>query len=115
MEYSGQQLAGYLVHVREHQEQPLRGSEGRGERAGDEGAMDRSGRACLRLELPDSQDLAEDILSPLGCPLVGNLPHGGRGCDRIDCRRLAQRIRHMCCCRVAVHRFHFAGHFRTPY
>ncbi len=110
VEHPGQELPGDLVHVREHQEQPLRGGEGSGERAGHQRAVHRPGRPRLRLQLPDVQHLAEDVLPPLGRPLVRNLPHGRRGGDGIDRRRFAHGIRHMRRRRVAVHRFHFSGH-----
>ena len=115
VEDAGQQFAGDLVHVGEHQEEPLRGGEGRGQGAGDQRAVHRAGRARLRLQLPDLQDLAEDVFAPLGRPLVGDLPHGGGRGDRVDRGGLAHGVRHVGRSRVAVHRFHFSGHFWTPF
>ena len=53
MKYRRRQFAGDFVHVRNHQQQTLRGSEGAAERAGLERAMDRAGRAAFALHLDD--------------------------------------------------------------
>ena len=51
VEHAGQQLAGDLVHVRDHQQQALRRRVGGGQSAGAEGAVDGTGSAGLRLHL----------------------------------------------------------------
>jgi hypothetical protein len=55
------ELAGDLEHVGEHQQQPLRGREGRGEGTGLEGPVQRAGGARLALHLDDLGDRAEEV------------------------------------------------------
>ena len=60
------QLAGDLVHVGDHQQQALRGREGRGQRAGLQRAVDGAGGAAFGLHLDHLRDRAPDVLLPLG-------------------------------------------------
>ena len=110
MEYAGQQLACDLVHVRDHQQQALGRSVGRGERAGCQRAVHRTRGARLGLHFDDLYGRTENVLLTCGCPLVNAVCHGaGRG-DRIDTRDLGKRIRHMCRSGVTVHGLHLSCH-----
>jgi hypothetical protein len=102
----GRQLTGDLVHVGDHEQQPLRRREGRRQGAGLQRAVDRARGASLGLHLGDGRHGAPDVLLPLRRPLVGPFPHvGGRG-DWIDGDHLVDAVgdrRHRL---VAVHRDH---------
>ncbi len=78
------ELAGDLEHVRDHQQEALRRRECRGERAGLQRTVDGPGGASLALHLGDGGDSPPEILSSLGRPFVGPLPHVGRRRDRVD-------------------------------
>ena len=76
VEHAGQQLAGDLVHVGDHQQQALRGGVGGGQRAGGQRAVDGTGSAGLRLHLDNLDGGAEDVLLTAGRPLVHIVCHG---------------------------------------
>ncbi len=84
VEHRGRQLAGDLEHVGDHQQQALRGREGRGQRAGLKRAVDRARRAGLALHLHDVRDVAPDVGLALARPLVGQLGHRRGRRDRVD-------------------------------
>ena len=85
MEDGRDEFAGDLVHVRNHEEEALRGREGRRERTGRQRAVDRAGGAAFGLHLDDGGDAAPDVRLGVGCELVAGLGHRrGRG-DRVDC------------------------------
>ena len=91
---AGGQLARDLVEIRDHQQQALRGREGRGEGARLEGAVDRAGGAALRLHLHDHRDASPDVRPSRRRPLVGELAHRRARRDRVDGDDLAQAMRH---------------------
>ena len=76
VEHGGQQLAGDLVHVGDHQQQTLRGGVGGGQRAGGQRAVNRTGGAGLGLHLHHLDRRAEDVLQAVGGPLVHEVGHG---------------------------------------
>jgi hypothetical protein len=69
------QLAGDLVHVRDHEEQALGRRERRGQRAGLQRSVNRTRGAALGLHLDDIGNGAPDVLAALGRPLVRELAH----------------------------------------
>jgi hypothetical protein len=77
MEDAGQQLAGHLVHVGDHQEKALGGGEGGGQGSAREGSVHRRRRPCLGLKLADQKRLAEDVLAAVRRPFIGDLSDGG--------------------------------------
>ena len=103
MEYGRQQLAGYLVHVRNHQQQSLRCGERRGQRTCLKRTVYSACCTALALHLLYQNSLAEHVLAALCCPLINVLRHGRRRSDRINGGYLAEHIRNMRCCSVAVH------------
>ena len=110
---AGQELAAHGVHGRDHQHQTLGGCKGGGQGAGLQGAVAGARGAGLRLHLDDVHRGAEQVLPPLGGPLVHLLRHGrGRG-DGIDRRDLCERVCHMGRGRIAVHDGKFLFHRDT--
>ena len=63
VEHGGQQLAGDLVHVGDHQQQALGSGVGGGQGAGGQRAVHGAGSAGLRLHLDDLHGGAEDVLA----------------------------------------------------
>ena len=113
MEHAGQQLAGDLVHIGDHQQQALGCGVGGGQRTGGQGAVDRAGGTRLGLHLDDLDSGAENVLLTSGGPLVDQVCHGrGRG-DGIDRRDLCERVCHMGRGRIAVHDGKFLFHRDT--
>ena len=78
VEDAGQQLAGDLVHVRDHQQQALRRGERRGERTGLQRAVHGTGSAGFGLHLSDADRLTEKILAIVRSPVVRDFRHRGR-------------------------------------
>ena len=111
VEHGGQQLAGELVHVGDHQQQALGRGVGGGQGAGGQGAVDGAGGAGLGLHLHDLDGGAEDVLAALGGPLVHIVGHGAGGGDGVDARNLGEGVGHMRGGGVAVHGFEFSRHF----
>ena len=91
VEHAGQQLAGDLVHVRDHQ-QALGSGEGRGQRARGKGAVHGARSARLGLHLSDADLLAEQVLPAVGRPVICNLRHRGRRGDGIYRCYIGERI-----------------------
>ena len=84
MEDRRRQFAGDLVHVGNHEEQALRGREGRGQRPGLQGAMHGAGGAALGLQLDNPRHGAPDVGPALRRPFVGEFAHAGGRRDRIN-------------------------------
>jgi hypothetical protein len=78
MQHAGQQLAGHLVHVGDHQQQALGGGEGAGQRTGRQRAVDGGGGTGFALKLSDQQCLAENFCAR-GRPFVTDLADGEDG------------------------------------
>ena len=103
-------LAGDLVHVRNHQQQPLAGRVGRGQRTGRKRTVHRTGSAGFGLHFNNFKLLAEHVLLALAGPDVGVLAHRrGRG-DRVDRRHLAERVGNVRRRVIPVDGLHFFSH-----
>ena len=76
MEHRRGQLAGDLVHVGDHQHEPLRRGEGGGQRTGLQSAMRGTGGTGLALHFHHQRHAAPDVADPFRSPLVGQLAHG---------------------------------------
>ena len=114
MEHAGQHLAGDLIHVGDHQQQALGGGIGGGQGTGLQRAVDRARGAALRLHLHHLHRLAEQVLLPVGGPLVHMLRHGrGRG-DGEDPRHLGESVGDIRRRLVAVHDLDFLRHMKSP-
>ena len=90
VQHRRRQLAGDLVHVRDHQQQALRRGECRGERAALERAVQRAGGSALALHLDHRGHAAPDVGAALARPLVGQLGHRRGRRDREDAADLVQ-------------------------
>ena len=110
MENARQQLAGDLVHVRDHQQQALGRGERRGQGAGLQRAVHSASGAGLGLHLRDADRLAEQVLTIMRSPIVRDFRHRGRRGDRVDRCHVAERISDMADSSIAVYG-HFLGHW----
>ena len=110
VEHAGQQLAGDLVHVGDHQQQALGCGVGGGQGAGAQRTVNRAGSAGLRLHFHHLDPGAEDVLQPVGGPLVHKVGHGGRRGDGIDGGNLGERVGHVRRSVVTIHGLHFSYH-----
>ena len=111
MKNAGREFTGNLIHVGQHQHQSLRRGEGGGERARLESTMDGAGSAAFTLHLDNDRHIAPDILNAFGAPLIGQLGHGGGGCDGIDGAHLVNTISHIRRGFITInHRYCFIGY-----
>ena len=76
VEYAGEHFACDLIHIGDHQQQPLGGGIGGGQGAGLQGTVDCTGGTAFRLHLHNLHRLAEQILFAVGSPLVHMFRHG---------------------------------------
>ena len=109
---SAGQLPGDLVHIGDHQQQPLAGCESGGQGASLQRAVDCPGCAPFRLHLYDEGFAAPDILIAPRGPGVGQLAHrrgGGDGVDGYDFVGLVGNVGRSL---VAVKGHFLAGHYR---
>ena len=111
MDDAGQQLAGDLIHIGDHQQEALRGGVGGGQRARGQRAVHSAGRAGLGLHLGDPHLPAEQVLAPGGGVLVSLVSHHGRGRDGVDGSHVGERVRDVRGGGVAIHCLHFSWHF----
>ena len=84
VDHGGRELAGDLEHVRQHQQQALRGGERGRHRTGLERAVERARGARLRLHLDHFGHRSPQVRASFGGPRVGVLAHRRRGRDRVD-------------------------------
>ena len=117
VEHAGEHLPRDFVHVGNHEEQALGGGVGGGQGPGLEGAVDGPRRAALGLHLHHLGGLTEEVLFPVGGPLVHMLRHGrGRG-DGEDARHLREGVGDVRRRLVPVHDLFFLSHllpFQLP-
>ena len=104
------QLARDLEHGRDHEQQALRGREGRGQRASLKGAVGRGGGARLALHLDHGRDRAPDVGAARGRPVIGPLTHVRRRGDGVDGTDLVGLVRYVGSGLVAVNRDFLASH-----
>ncbi len=94
MEHRRGQFTGDLVHVGQHQHQPLTGGEGGGERPRLQGAVYRAGRPPFALHLHHCGNVAPQVGLPLCRPGIGQFGHGRARGDGVDGTHFAQLVRH---------------------
>ena len=104
VQHGRRQLAGDLVHVRDHQQQALGGRERRRQRAALKRTVERAGGTAFALHLDDRRHGAPDVRSSLARPLVGQLGHRRGRRDRVDAADFVQPERDRGCGFVAVDR-----------
>ena len=114
MEHCGQQLAGDLVHIGDHQQQALRSGVGGGQGAGCQRAVHSTGGTSLRLHLHNLNSVAKDVLAAGSGPLVHVVSHGaGRG-DGIDASYFSERVADVGGSSIAVHGLEFSSQNEIP-
>ena len=109
VENARKQLAGDLVHVRDHQQKALGRREGRRQRARLQRAVHGAGRAGFGLHLRNADLLSKQVHSIMRCPIVCDFGHRRRRGDRVDRCHIAERISDMADGCIAVYG-HFFGH-----
>ena len=92
MENRGRELPSDLVHVGQHQHQPLGGRECRRQCAGLQSAMRGTRCTALALHFDDVRYLPPDILLSGSGPDIGIFGHRGRWGYRVDRANFADRI-----------------------
>ena len=103
VEYRRGQLAGDLEHVRQHQQQALRGREGRRQRAGLQSTVHGAGRPALALHFLHHRNVSPQVLDTGAGPFVSQLRHGRGGRDGEDGADLVDPVGDVGHRRVAVH------------
>ena len=92
VDHGRRQLAGDLVHVRDHQQEALRRRERRRERTALQRSVQRARRAALALHLDHRRHAAPDVRPPRARPVVGQLRHRRRRRDRVDAADLVESV-----------------------
>ena len=92
VEHARQQLAGYLIHVGNHEQQALRSGICAGQGASLERAVHGSGGAGLALHLLHQHALAKDVETAGRRPVVDVLRHRRRRGDGINGRYLGEHV-----------------------
>ena len=101
--HAGEELSAHSIHGRDHQHQTLRGGKGGGQGTCLKGAVAGTGGTRLGLHLDHVHRCAEQVLFPLGGPLVYLFRHGRGRRYRIDCRYLGKCVGRMGGGGIAVH------------
>jgi hypothetical protein len=114
MQDAGQQFAGHLVHVRDHQQKPWEAVKVEVSAPAARAAVNRGGRAGFTLQLADQHGLAENVLAAVGCPLIADLADGGRRGNGINGGHFAHGIGHVGGCGIPVDGHHFLCHTFAP-
>ena len=84
MDDAGAEFAGDLVHVGDHEQQTLRGGEGRSQASTLQSSMHGADCAAFTLHLHHVRNRAPDIGLAIRGVLVTEFAHWGRGSDGID-------------------------------
>ncbi len=92
MKNGRRQLARDLVHVGDHEQQPLRSRKRGAERAGLQRAMNRAGGAAFALHLDDLGNGLPKIFHPARRPRVSPFSHRRSRRDRIDGDDFVERV-----------------------
>ena len=116
VENARQQLAGYLIKIRDHQQESLRSGICRRQSASLQRTVNSTCGTGLRLQLDDFYLLAEKILGSLSSHFIYMLCHRRRRRNRVDCRDIRESIGDVGGSCVAVHGFHLFAHvlFYSP-
>ena len=92
VDHRRRQLAGDLVEVGDHQQQPLRRGERRRQGAGLQGAVHHAGGAGFALHLHHRRHAAPEVGAPLAGPGIRPFPHGRGRRDRVDRHHLVEAV-----------------------
>ena len=111
---AGQQLAGDLVHIGDHQQQTLGCGVGGGQSTGGQRAVDSTGSTCLRLHLNNLDSVAKDVLPTGSGPLIHIVGHGAGGGNGVDASNLSKGIADVSGSSIAVHGLKFSCQNEIP-
>jgi len=114
MEHAGQQLAGDLIHIGDHQQQTLRSGISGGQGTGGQRAVNSTCGTCLGLHLNDLDGIAEDVLTACSGPLVNLVGHGAGGGNGVDASYFCKGIADVGSSGIAVHCLKFSCQFKIP-
>ena len=114
MEYARQQFAGYLVHVRNHEEHPLGCGVGGGECPTLEGAVESTGSAAFSLHFYHMHRITEEVLLAMGSPFIHRFRHGGGRGNGVNRSYFCKGVGNIGGCCIAVHCFYFSHRINTP-
>ncbi len=92
MQHGRCELTGDLVHVRDHEQQPLRRGERRRQGATLQRAVEGARRAAFALHLDDRRHATPEVRPLVARPLVGELCHRRRRGNRVDAADLAEPV-----------------------
>ncbi len=105
MKYRGRQLSCNLVHIGQHQQQPLRSSKGSGERTRLQRAVDGAGCTAFTLHFDDVRHRTPYISDVLRGPVIGMLAHRRSRSDGINGDHFIGFMGHVCARFVTVQCF----------
>ena len=114
MKYAGQKFTCYLVHIRNHKEQPLGGRKCGGKGSCRQSTVDRACGTCLGLHLNYLQYLSEYVFPSVGRPFITILTHGARRGNGVNGCYVTQGVCHVSCCLVALKGFKCSFHEILP-
>ena len=92
VEHAGEEFAGNLVHVRNHEQEALRCGESGGQCAGLERTVHSAGGAALALHFLHEDSFAEHVFAALRRPVVDVFCHRRRGRDGVNGGHFAEHI-----------------------
>jgi hypothetical protein len=105
------QLAGNLVHIGDHQQQPLAGGKGGGQRAGLQRPVNGPGGSAFGLQFHHGGDGAPDVGFAHGGPRIGVFPHGRGGSNWVNGNYFVGFVGNVGCRLVAVNSYLLSGHY----
>ena len=114
MEYARKKFSGNLVHIGNHQQQPLRCGERRGQRAALQRTVHGTRGTGLRLHLDYPDCFSENIFTTLSGPLIDKFRHRRGRSDGVNRRNLREHISYVGCrvITVACDKFLFCHFYR---
>ena len=104
VEYAGHELAGDLVHIRDHKKETLRSCECACESTCSEGTVYCTCSTAFRLHFCNSHRLPENVLSAVSSPFIAGFCHRGRRSDRVDRADIGKSIRNMSRSCISINR-----------
>ncbi len=114
VEDSGQQFAGDLVHIGDHQQQALGCGVGGGQGTSGQRAVNGTCGTGFGLHLDHLNGVAKDVFAAGGSPLVNVVGHGRRRGNGIDASYFSKSIADVGGSSVTVHGFEFSCQNEIP-
>ena len=115
MENTWKKFSGHLIHVRKHEQHPLRCRIGGSEGTTFQSTVEGTGSTAFRLHFYYMYRIAENILLAVGSPFVHHFGHrGGRG-NRVNCSYFSKSVRNIRCRSIPVHSFCLSQREHTPF